>query len=103
VDGGDGDNAGQTTDGVHNNPADGAYVAGSSGTGDGTVTVKFLAVGNPDPALQMRLVKAIPDDTASSCCEAVTLAQTLAVIAISVDLANTDTLTITWTLDLAVG
>ncbi len=102
VDGGDdGNNTGQDTDAVHTNPADGLDAATGGGSGDGTVTSQFLAVGNPDPALQMRLVKAAPDDTAISCCAAITLAQTLAVIAISVDLADTDTLTITWTIDVS--
>lgn len=100
VDGGDdGNNSGQDTDAVHTNPADGLDAATGGGSGDGTVTVQFLAVGDPDAALQMRLVKAPPDDTAS-CCGAITLAQTLAVIAINVDLADTDTLTVTWTLNL---
>ena len=103
VDGGDdGNNTGQDTDAVHTNPADGLDAATGGGSGDGTVTSQFLAVGNPDPALQMRLVKAVPDDTNDgSCCAAITLAETLAVIAISVDLADTDTLTITWTIDVS--
>lgn len=104
VDGGElGNNSGQDADGQHMNPADGLDASGSAGSGDGTVTLQFTAVGNPDPALQMRLVKAVPDDTASTCCAAITLADTLAVIPISVDLADTDTLTITWTLNLNVG
>ena len=104
VDGGTGNNTGQNTDGVNHNPADGAYAAGATDSGDGTVTVQFLAQsGDPPAALQMRLVKAIPDDTATTCCATITLADTLAVIAINVDLADTDTLTITWTLNLNVG
>ena len=104
VDGGDdGNNTGQDTDAVHTNPADGLDAATGGGSGDGTVTVQFLAQsGNPPAALQMRLVKAVPDDTNDgSCCAAITLAETLAVIAISVDLADTDTLTITWTIDVS--
>ena len=102
VDGGDdGNNSGQDTDAVHTNPADGLDAATGGGSGDGTVTNQFLAVGNPDAALQMRLVKAAPDDTAITCCAAITLADTLAVIAISVDLADTDTLTVTWTIDIS--
>ena len=102
VDGGDtGNNSGQDTDAVHTNPADGLDAATGGGSGDGTVTNQFLAVGDPAAALQMRLVKAAPDDTAITCCAAITLADTLAVIAISVDLADTDTLTVTWTIDIS--
>ena len=100
VDGGTGNNAGQAAGGVENNPADGAYAdVGTTSDGDGKVTVKFLADGNPDAATQMHLVKAAVDDTTDSSAAAIAAADVLATIEISVDLADTDTLTIEWTID----
>lgn len=100
VDGGTGNNAGQAAGGVENNPADGAYAdVGTTSDGDGKVTVKFLADGNPDAATQMHLVKAAVDDTTDSAAAAIAAADVLATIEISVDLADTDTLTIEWTID----
>lgn len=101
VDGGStGNNTGQNNDGIHFNPADGLDAATGGGSGDGTVTLQFQAVGNPAAALQMRLVKSVPDDSAATPL-AISLADTLAVIGINVDLADTDTLTITWTLNIS--
>ena len=100
VDGGTGNNAGQAAGGVENNPADGAYAdVGTTSDGDGKVTVKFLADGDPDAATQMHLVKAAVDDTTDSGAAAIAAADVLATIEISVDLADTDTLTIEWTID----
>ena len=100
VDGGTGNNAGQAAGGVENNPADGAYAdVGTTSDGDGKVTVKFLADGNPEAATQMHLVKAAVDDTTDSGAAAIAAADVLATIEISVDLADTDTLTIEWTID----
>ena len=100
VDGGTGNNAGQAAGGVENNPADGAYAdVGTTSDGDGKVTVKFLADGDPDAATQMHLVKAAVDDTTASGAAAIAAADVLATIEISVDLADTDTLTIEWTID----
>ena len=100
VDGGGGNNSGQTAGGVKNNPADGLYAdVGTISDGDGKVTLQFLADGNPDAATQMHLVKAAPDDTAGAAADIVA-ADILATIEISVDLADTDTLTITWTVDV---
>ena len=100
VDGGTGNNAGQAAGGVENNPADGAYAdVGTTSDGDGKVTVKFLADGNPEAATQMHLVKAAVDDTTASGAAAIAAADVLATIEISVDLADTDTLTIEWTID----
>ncbi|MCZ6892012.1 MAG: hypothetical protein O7F09_05805 [Chloroflexi bacterium] len=100
VDGGElGDNTGQDADAQHMNPADGLFAAGAALDGDGTVTLKFQAVGDPLAATQMRLVKSTPDDSAATPL-AISLADTLAVINISVDLADTDTLEITWTIDV---
>lgn len=100
VDGGStGNNTGQNNDGIHFNPADGLDSATGGGSGDGTVTLQFQAVGDPAAALQMRLVKSTPDDSVTPL--AISLADTLAVIGINVDLADTDTLTITWTVDIS--
>jgi len=100
VDGGTGGNAGQAAGGTKNNPADGAYSdVGDTSDGDGKVTLKFLADGNPDAATQMHLVKAAVDDTADGAA-AIDAADILATLEISVDLADTDTLTIEWTIDL---
>ena len=100
VDGGTGNNAGQAAGGTKNNPADGAYSdVGDTSDGDGKVTLKFLADGNPDAATQMHLVKAAVDDTADGAA-AIDAADILATLEISVDLADTDTLTIEWTIDL---
>ena len=100
VDGGTGNNAGQDTDAVHTNPADGAFAAGA--TGVGTVTNQFLAQsGISGSALEMRLVKTLPDDTAAGGAVAIPLSDTLAIIGINVTLADTDTLTITWTITIS--
>ena len=100
ADGGTGGNAGQAAGGTKNNPADGAYSdVGDTSDGDGKVTLKFLADGNPDAATQMHLVKAAVDDTADGAA-AIDAADILATLEISVDLADTDTLTIEWTIDL---
>ena len=97
VDGGTGNNSGQAAGGVKNNPADGAYAnVGTTSDGDGSVAVQFLADGDPDAATQMHLVKAAVDDTADSGAAAIAAADILATIEISVDLADTDTLTVTW-------
>lgn len=101
VDGGElGNNAGQDNDGQHMNPADGLDAATGGGSGDGTVTLKFQAVGSPAAALQMRLVKSVPDDSAATPL-GISLADTLAAIGINVTLADTDTLTITWTVNIS--
>ena len=104
VDGGTGNNAGHNAGEPHTNPADGAYsdTGGSATDGTGEVTLKFLAVGNPDNASQMHLVKAGTDDTSTGGGGAVNIAfdDILATIEIGVDLDNTDTLTITWTLNV---
>ena len=56
VDGGDdGNNTGQDTDAVHTNPADGLDAATGGGSGDGTVTSQFLAVGNPARIAKTRI------------------------------------------------
>jgi hypothetical protein len=100
VDGGTGGNAGQAAGSTENNPADGAYSdVGNTSDGDGKVTLKFLADGNPDAATQMHLVKAAVDDTVDGAA-AIDAADILATLEISVDLADTDTLTIEWTIDL---
>ena len=99
VDGGTGGNAGQAAGGVENNPAGGAYSdVGTTSDGDGKVTLKFLADGNADAATQMHLVKAGVDDTTDGAV-AIAAADVLATIEISVDLGDTDTLTIDWTID----
>jgi len=98
---------GAGADGTHQNPADGTFSAtggGSTNTTDGagTVAVTFTGMGSgagPAAALQMRLVNSTPRDTLLESV-AVSLAETLATIAISVDLAATDTLTVTWTIDI---
>ena len=96
VDGGTGDNSGQVVGAPNFNPADGAYAVGA--TGVGTVTNQFLAqTGISGTALEMRLIKTLPDNTADGAV-GVALADTLAIISINVTLADTDTLTITWTL-----
>ena len=101
IDGGTGDNAGQAAGGAAWNPADGAYSnVGTTSDGDGDVTLQFLADGNPDAATQMHLVKAGVDDTGSGGAAAIAAADILATIEISVDLADTDTLTVTWTIDV---
>ena len=100
VDGGTGNNAGQAAGGDANNPADGAYTdVGTASDGDGSVTLQFLADGDPAAATQMHLVKAGVDNTGDGAA-AIIADDILATIEISVDLADTDTLTITWTLDV---
>jgi hypothetical protein len=99
VDGGTGGNAGQAAGSAENNPADGAYSnVGDTSDGDGKVTLKFLADGNPDAATQMHLVKSAVDDTTDGAA-AIAAADILATLEMNVDLADTDTLTIEWTID----
>ena len=101
VDGGTGNHAGQDDGGVENNPADGAYSnVGDTTDGDGSVTLQFLADGDPAVATQMHLVKAAVDDTAVGGAAAIAADDILATIEITVDLADTDTLTVTWTIDV---
>ena len=91
-------------DAAHFNPADGAYSNPGAITtdGDGEVSVTFLAQGNPVVTTQMQLVKAPLDDTTigSPAVPDVAAVDVLAVIEITVDLADTDTLTVTWTIDV---
>ena len=88
--------------GVDNNPADGAFSdGGGDGVGDGTVAVTFCARGDAAAATQMHLVKAAVDDTVVSGAAAIVVGDVLATIEISVDLADTDTLTVNWTLDVS--
>ena len=70
-----------------------------AGTGDGTVTLQFLAVGDAAAATQMHLVKAGVDDTTDSGAAAIASDDIAATIEIGVDLDDTDTLTVTWTVD----
>ena len=99
VDGGTGDNSGRVVGAPNFNPADGAYAIGA--TGVGTVTNQFLAqTGISGSALEMRLVKTLPDDTDVSAV-AIPLSDTLAIITIIVTLADTDTLTVTWTITIS--
>ena len=87
--------AGHDTDSTHMNPADGLFATGAAGVG--TVTNKFLAQSGVSGAiLEMRLVKTQPNDSAGTPA-IIPLTETLAVIGINVTLADTDTLTITWT------
>ena len=89
-------------DGVESNPADGGFTdVGTTTDGDGKVTVTFLAQGDPQPATQMHLVKAAPNDTADGGGTAVAAADVAATIEISVDLADTDTLQVDWTINLS--
>ena len=98
---------GAGADSAHANPADGTFSATGGGSGNttdgaGTVAVTFTEMGSsggPAAALQMRLVNSTPRDTVTETVN-VSLAETLATIAISVDLAPTDTLTVTWTIDI---
>lgn len=88
-------------DAAHVNPADGVYAnAGTATDGDGTVTLTFLAQGDPAAATQMHLVKAATDDTVGGAL-AIAAADILATIEISVDLADTDTLQIIWTINVS--
>jgi len=101
VDGGTGNNAGQAAGGAVNNPADGTYVnVGDATDGDGSVVLQFLADGDPVPATQMHLVKAAVNDTSAGGAVAIAAEDILATIEIDVDLADTDTLTVTWTIDV---
>lgn len=101
VDGGTGNNAGQAAGGAANNPADGAYAnVGDISDGDGSVVLQFLGDGDPAPATQMHLVKAAVDDTGIGGAAAISAEDILATIEIAVDLADTDTLTVTWTIDV---
>ena len=90
------------------NPADGVYQIGGRGAndGDGVVTVTFLAgSGNPGPALRMLLTTAALNDTndvpSATTADDILIGEILAFININVDLADTDTLTITWTVDIS--
>ena len=88
-------------DAVHMNPADGTYAnVGSATDGDGSVAVTFLAQGDPAQAEQMHLVKAPFDDTVGGAL-AIAADDVLATIEIVVDLADTDTLTVTWTINVS--
>ena len=102
VDGGTGNNTGQVAAGVENNPADGAWsdTGGDSTDGTGEITLKFLADGDPLTATQMHLVKSVVDDTTDSGQAAIAAEDILATIEIEVNLADTDTLTITWTINV---
>lgn len=99
------DGAGADT--THENPADGTYNATGGGDNDtidgaGTVQVTFTGMGSgagPAAALQMRLVRSVPNDTLLATVVP-SLVETLATLPISVDLAATDTLTVTWTIDI---
>ena len=87
------------------NPADGAFtdVAASVTDGQGEVGVTFTATaGNPPTAVQMLLGKFAEQTQADNTDPTLTIAAVdiLASIVISVDLAPTDTLTITWTIDV---
>ena len=104
VDGGAAQNSDHGAGGAKYNPADGAYTdAGTTTDGKGEVTLKFLADGNPDAAVQMVLGRFPREDNtgddAGEASNALATGDILASIAINVDLADTDTLTITWTLD----
>lgn len=80
------------------NPAVGTFSdGGADGLGDGSIAVTFTASGSAT-ATQMQLVKAAPADTTSSG-TLISASDVLAVIEIDVTLANTDTLTVTWTVD----
>ena len=97
VDGGTGSNAGQAAGGPKWNPADGLYAnVGTNADGDGSVTLQFLADGDPAAATQMHLVKAATEDQAvagDGLGTAIAELDILATIEITVDLADTDTLT----------
>ena len=103
VDGGPAQNLAQGAGAAKYNPADGAYTdtTGSGTDGKGEVTLKFLADGNPDAAVQMVLGRFPIENNSDDNDASNNLASTdiLASITINVDLADTDTLTITWTLD----
>ncbi len=101
VDGGTGNNAGQAAGGNAFNPADGAYSNPGADTTDGAgeVILQFLADGDPAVATQMHLVKAGTDNTGDGAV-AIAAEDILATIEITVDLADTDTLTVTWTVDV---
>ena len=102
---------------VHLNPVSGTFTDSGSVDGAGKVTVIFkAAAGDPDPAVQMLLVKTVEDDSAADDGSAdgsnagspdlsnnlvdIVAADILAAITISVDLAPTDTLQIDWTIDV---
>ena len=88
-------------DAAHVNPADGTYTnIGDTTDGDGKVVVTFLAQGNPAAATQMHLVKAPFDDTVGGTL-AIVAADVLATIEITVDLADTDTLQVDWTINIS--
>lgn len=102
VDGGSAQNADRAAGGAQFNPADGAYTdSGTTTDGKGDVTLQFLAeAGNPAAALRMVLGKFAARDNVDDAGAALAAADILAFIDINVDLAATDTLTITWTLDI---
>lgn len=80
------------------NPATGSFSdGGADGLGDGSIAVTFTA-SDAATATQMQLVKAAAEDTSDGAAE-IAVADVLAVIEIDVTLANTDTLTVTWTVD----
>ena len=97
----DGQNDGDAT--VINNPSDGTYAnVGTITDGDGSVAVTFQATGaDPAAALQMVLGKFAENDNAGGAGSILAAEDILAGIAISVDLALTDTLTVTWTINVS--
>ena len=106
VDGLAGDTA-PVAGGVYMNPATGTFTDDGSEDGKGSVQVAFLgetdgndSVTGPANAVQMLLVKAPPFDNIGNGGETINADEILAAITISVNLAETDTLTVTWTLDL---
>lgn len=94
IDGGQGGGTGSAAGGPKNNPADGGFTDGADGVG--SVAVTFLADGDPAAAVQMALVKSNVQE--GSAADDIVIADILAKITISVDLADTDTLTVTWTI-----
>jgi hypothetical protein len=102
VDGGTAQNENQVAGGAITNPADGAFSDTTNSTTDGKaeVTLKFLADGDPGVASQMVLGKFAVRDNQGAAGAALAAEDILAAIDISVNLANTDTLTITWTIDI---
>ena len=91
------------------NPADGEFTDDPGEDGKGKVTVTFLGEDNgsdstgPVAARQMLLVKAAERDTATLGTADIAEADIMATIEITVDLAETDTLQIAWTIDVDAG
>ena len=81
------------------NPCDGTYADGGGDGGDGKVTVVFTATGTVTTN-EMQLVKTADEDTADGGAVTISANDVLAVLNLQVTLANTDTLTITWTIDV---